>query len=200
MAIVDGDVYFTRVTQSYLGQTIINTFWHVLTASNAMPISGDIIADIRSDFWTPLSAVMVNEWKVDRVECMNWRVPAEDFDTNEADIVGGDSDSGIPSFLSLVMRSPKGAPGQRYSYTRLTGFGESKIDGNTVLADTNMLAALAWRGSILFLTNGTMYPVQVQSVGRPDLGVGNPSVNRSILGDWTWQSGTQRSRIPGVGI
>lgn len=199
MAIQNFDTYFARAVQRYLGQTVINTFWYVLGSGNGGQVAASLIQSMRTFFWEPLAQVMSEEWALDSLEVMNWRVPDEDFAVNQADIVGIDQDSMIPSFVAVAMRSPKGAPGQRYSYSRLTGFGESKIDGNLVVPDTNMASALAFRGTIQQETNGDLYPVQVSSENMPKLGAGNPSTNRNLDGIWTYQIGTQNSRKPGVG-
>lgn len=192
-----GDIYFTRVRGTYLSQEWVNTYWYRQTAGNATGLAAVINTLHRVTLYNAMRPDLSTQWAVSQFESFIWEDPALDYASSNQGYAGTSALDPSPSFLAMVFRSPKGAPGQRYSYTRLCGFPDTAFTGNNISTPSQNVVDFANAQGVVQVSGSYEYErIQVSTSTLPPLGTGVPVVNRDLLGDWEIQIGTQNSRKP----
>lgn len=189
-----GDVYQVRIFQraGSFPDDILNVFYYQQDTG----IGGNNAADVAGEFhdivWDSVRALQYSVYVETRYTVINLMDPA-DFVEAFPNAPGNHSAAGfsLPSWITVGLRAPRLAAGQRYSYKRISGLqtGNLGVSGRWSDGFQDLINTVAINmGLTLEGANGTYTPVQVAAgwkIGPPLI---TPTVNYSLLGNWSFNA------------
>jgi hypothetical protein len=202
MTVPVGGFLKSVVSGTFLTQNWQNVFWWRMSASEtADNVSTLINAWLHDSMYAGISTELSSVWAIDTFETFYWANPPMDYNSIASAIAGGNfADQPMPSAICVTFSNRPGYPGQRYSYKRINGLPEGRVNGNAIAPVAAFDTFAARLSDVVTTSFATAVPVQVHSASIPPVGIGaEPSFNRFLTDDWVYKIGTQNSRKPGYG-
>jgi len=191
----NGDIYQIAVHQSYQGQNLLNVFYYITEQDFGGTDANDLATEFLADVWAAVRACQVNTCNTNRIVVINGMTNADAVDL-AVDLDGTNTvTTGLPAFISLALRSPKGSPGKRYSYKRIGGCpNEIGSDGKWVSGYiTDIVAMTDNLGNNVLSAAGDFAPIQLQAQivdgVKTYFKLGTvPQIGRLLTGTWQYNA------------
>lgn len=201
MAGVNGDLIRIVDTQTYLGETVLNVYFYIITA--LIGIEGDYLGAIHASWETNVldhvvDAQSPNLSHVNReLRNLTNGVDISNFD----EVVVGTDGTGddLNSFTSLGFILRRSSLVTRNGYKRYAGLKEARVVGNTVVGLTAIIPAIE-SGLSTPLTDGIAELARPVIVKRPIPEPAVSVVHSDVLSAQFRGLGTQNTRKPGRGV
>jgi len=203
MAVSAGDFIRVTIRGTFLEQVWVNRYWYLVnTTATGTDASQACVEHLDINVYQVWQDMAHEDWRVTDREGYLWKQPSQDYFVNSGDSTGAITEEDpVPSNLCYSFGKAPNFPGERWGFKRFSGFTETNISGNTVVATSEANAMAVALGGIVTSTSGiVMYPCTVITTSVPPIDSGaNPTFGRGLLGTWTYKLGSQNSRKPGYG-
>lgn len=201
MSASNGDLIRVVDTQTYLGQTVLNVYYYIVTA--ALGIVGDALG-IMDSSWESTVLTPVVAIQSDHLSHVNreWRNLTNGVDIfNNDTVVDGGNTGGddLNSFTSVGFLLRRSNLTTRNGYKRFSGLKEGNVSGNTFTISSSFISAIE-SGLASPLTDGIAELARPVIVKRPIPEPAVSVVHSDVLSASFRGIGTQNSRKPGRGV
>ena len=205
MAIQQNDIYQVRIQGEVFDQQCENVFWY---AANIIGVEDQLAQglglSVQTNIIGNVIGIQSNVFEWTHIQVVNWRVPLEDQYEADLATVGLVNAEAYPSYVSASFTSPDPGIGLRPASKRFAGISANHINRNNPDFLLDWVAVAIALGTSIGVGTAVLNPVlvrrQINKVNVfPPMGTGNPIAPRTVLGQWTFDIGTQNSRKKGVG-